>query len=329
MIEKLIQTDVNTFDLNAVKVLKKYFDCGLTTTCSDSERELWFYNLLQIAQHSVGMAHCVQHNQIPRFLVESHFQNSLPACYKDYSEQIASQSGWKFNDTLKLNGNVLSGTKHWISNLHNSDFTVVRAVDDNHNESYVLIDLTQVDHKINLADIIPIGLELANPGSVTVDHVELPSKYIWGQQNLQKKSNNLFHDKNLIEYSFITTHLGCNIALYNELKNYPNRYDNTATFELNKMQLAISSLKMMWQDNLASIHQREFTVDEFWHRRHTQYTQSKNIMLQLINLVLQMGDSRWLDVKTPASQRFRDALIFSSHMGSLYKSLEKRHFVKF
>ena len=194
MLENLKIIELSVFNSNTLKILKPYFDVKLTTVCNDADREQWFINLLNLAQYNVGIAHCVQHNQIARFLVESFFVNQqLPKIYKLYDEQIAGHSGLKNTDTLRLENGRLSGTKHWISNLHQSEFVVTRAIDSKDTESYVLIDLTKTKHKIDLASET-IGLEPACPSSLTLDNVEI--EHVWDQQDFKKKSWS-YHSKTL------------------------------------------------------------------------------------------------------------------------------------
>ena len=112
------------------------------------------------------------------------------------------------------------------------------------------------------------------------------------------------------------------------MEDYIQKNNLKVEYELKKIQLEISSLKIMWEDGFRTIHIREFDTDNFWHRRHTQYTKGKNVLISLINLVLRTGDSRWTALKNKDSQKFRDALVLSSHMSSFYKNLERKIFVK-
>jgi hypothetical protein len=125
----------------------------------------------------------------------------------------------------------------------------------------------------------------------------------------------------------VTNYLGVVVSLYQELGGYLARANINIDYDYKKLGLSVSALLMMWQDNLASVH-TVTSSDNFWHRRNTQYTQSKNVLLEIINLILHTGDSRWLDAKSPRNQRFRDALTFCSHMKPLYRNLEEKHFVK-
>ena len=99
-------------------------------------------------------------------------------------------------------------------------------------------------------------------------------------------------------------------------------------FEMKKIGLDIAGLSMSWHDNLDSV---DITTpsDAFWHRRNTQYVLSKQTLLKLVSLILESGDSRWVDAKSPNNQRFRDALTFASHMKPLHRNVNEQVFVKF
>ena len=55
MIERLIQTDVSTFDRDSLRKLKSYFDINIIT-CTLEQRRQWFENLYVLAQHDLSVA---------------------------------------------------------------------------------------------------------------------------------------------------------------------------------------------------------------------------------------------------------------------------------
>jgi hypothetical protein len=326
MIETLIQTDVTDFNQDTLTKLKPYFDLNIARS-STADRERWFHNLLTLAKYDLSIAHCVQHNHYPRLHIETHFQDQLPEFYDPvYENQIGCYSGWKGADSMRLDGNVVSGTKQWISLVDRADFGVFRVpVDDT--EAYVMIDFAEAKPVIDLSYTTPIGMQIARPGSITLDRYELPADSILGYRKYHENSPEFFYITNIGDYCFVTNYLGIVLSLYQELGQYLEHANINVDYDYKKIGLGVSALLMMWQDNLASVH----TVtpsDAFWHRRNTQYTQSKNVLLEIINLILHIGDSRWVDAVSPANQRFRDALSFSSHMKPLYRNLEEKHFVK-
>jgi len=326
MIETLIQTDVKDFNRDTLKKLKPYFDSNIVRS-SVVERELWFHNLLTLAKYDLGIAHCVQHNHYPRLHIETKFGDQLPEFYDPvYENQIGCFSNFKAADSMRLNGNIVSGTKQWISLVDRADFGIFRVpVDDT--EAYVMINFAAAKPIIDMSYTTPIGMEIARPGSITLDQYELPPNSILGYRKYHENSPDFFHINNIGDYCFVTNYLGIVLSLYQELGQYLEHTNINVDYDYKKIGLSVSAVLMMWQDNLISVH-TTVPTDIFWHRRNTQYTQSKNILLEIINLILHIGDSRWVDAVSPNNQRFRDALSFSSHMKPLYKNLEEKHFVK-
>lgn len=325
MIETLIHTDVTDFNKDTLKKLKPYFDLNISRS-TVAERELWFHNLLTLAQYDLSIAHCVQHNHYPRLHIETKFQDQLPEFYDPtYENQIGCFSNFKAADTMQLNGNAVSGTKQWISSVDRADFGIFR-VPVNDTEAYVMIDFAHANPVIDMSYTTPIGMQIARPGSITLDNYNLPANSILGYRKYHENSPEFFHITNMSDYCFVTNYLGIVLSLYQELRQYIERTNINVDYNYKKLGLSVSALLMMWQDNLASVH-TTIPTDNFWHRRNTQYTQSKNILLEIISLILHIGDSRWVDACSPNNQRFRDALSFSSHMKPLYRNLQEKHFV--
>jgi len=328
MIEKLIQTDVTEFNKETLKKLKPYFDSNIIFSDLE-ERHQWFHNLLTLAQHSLGIAHCIQHNATPRLLMEVKFKNKQYPNFYDpiYENLIGCYSNFKSADEMTLDGTTVSGTKHWISMVHQADYGIFR-VPVNDTEAYVLIDFATVKPSIDMSYATPMGMEIACPGSITVNNYTLPENCILGYRKYYENSPEFFHINSISDYCFITNYLGLILSLNKEVKTYIEQTKINVDFEFKKIGLVIAGLVMTWQDNLSSVDITTPT-DEFWHRRNTQYTLYKDTLIDLIHLILQICDSRWLDAKSSNNQRFRDALTFCSHMKPLHRNLEEKHFVKY
>lgn len=325
MIEKLVHTDIADFDRAALIKLKPYFDLNVST-CSRADRELWYRNLLTLAQHDLSIAHCVQHNHHPRSHIEVKFQNDLPDFYDPvYENQIGCFATAKPTDSLTLNGNILTGTKHWISLVDRADFGLFRVrVSDG--EVYVLLDFAKAKPVVDMSYTTPIGMHVARPGSITLNNYQLPPNSIIAHyKKYPEYPLEFFHVTNMTTYCFTTNYLGIVMSLYQDLGKYIEQSKINVDHSYKKLGLAVSSLQMIWEDNLVSVH-TDRPNDQFWHRRDTQYTQSKNILLDIINLILQVGDSSWVDAYSPNNRRFRDALTFSSHLKPLYRNLQEKNF---
>jgi hypothetical protein len=223
-----------------------------------------------------------------------------------------------------MNSTEITGTKFWISGVDQADFGVLRVVDENNNKAHVLFDFNSIQHSVSIGNFVPIGMDLARPGEFSVDKITIPQEYILGYQGTQ----DFFQFSSFHDYCFTTNYLGCTIALFKDISEYAIKNNCEAGLALNKIKISIANLVMTWEDNLDTLSQTQST-DEFWHRRNTQYVQGKNVLITLISLILELGVSYYLDAKSPFSQRFRDALMLTSHMKPLVKNAQEMHFVRF
>ena len=82
---------------------------------------------------------------------------------------------------------------------------------------------------------------------------------------------------------------------------------------------------MAWYDNLHSVDTHDVN-DTFWHRRNTQYTSGKKLLISLIGFALEVADSTWMMKQGSHNQVFRDALVFSAHMQSCYGAISTKQF---
>lgn len=324
-IQQLSTVDVNDFDKDTLKKLKPYFGLELSGS-SANDREQWFVNLLALAQHSLGISHCVQHNAMARAGMEIGFQNcELPEFYKNaWTDTIGCWSNNKSLDTLTIENNLVSGNKHWISNLHQADYGIFR-IPHNNSEAYVLFDFSNPACSKQHSPS-QLGLEIARAGMLTVNAYQIPNGYILGYRTAADNEPGLSFISNLHDYAFITNYLGLIQALFSQLENYFHNKQSAPRFALDQLRLELSALHMLWQDNLPSVHVQNYT-DHFWHRRNTQYVKSKTVLIELVNLILQTTDNSWTENQGQSTQRFRDALVFCMHQQSLYKNLQDKHFL--
>ena len=326
MIKQLINPQSECFDKQTLKKLEPYFDLNFASANLD-EKTQWFNNLLTLAQYNLGVAHCVHHNATARYVMQLKFNNNMPEFFKnEFAESIGGYSGAKSSDTLKLNGNKLNGQKNWISNLHQADYCISRIKSDD-TEIFVLVDMAKLKDSIIFVND-QLGMEIATPGSFNAVDYIIPDDHILGHRSLVDNDSTLAGVSNFHGYCFITNQLGCIVGLYNMIAETSSKNKFDISHELSKFKLEISALKFMWLENIASIDESKID-NSFWHKRNTQYNQSKNILVKLIALGLEIADSSWTNASGPGNQRFRDALVFATHMQSLAKGLRDAHFVEF
>lgn len=330
--EKLVNTDcIDDFNKTTLLKLKPYFDLSMLDAHQD-DVVIWYNNLLTLAQHSLGVAHCVQHNHIARTTLEATFKNKpLPDFYKsDYEQQIGCYSNIKGSDKFTLENNIVNGTKHWITNIHQAEYGIFRIQSpDPDKEAYVLFDFSALPpNYINDCNPRQIGMEIAKAGSLVVNNYSVPEGYVLGYRDYYQFHPEFSFVSNFTDYAFITNYLGLIIALYKDIETYAASNNIVIELELKNLGVEVSSLVMTWQHNLESVVTASYT-DEFWGQRDTQYVRGKQILLSLIQLALKIGNSQWLDATGAKSQRLRDALVFVTHMKPIYQNLKGKNFVKF
>jgi hypothetical protein len=330
MLETLSQDhliEINDFNKQVLKKLQPYFDLDVINGTKDDHFR-FYENLLVLAKHSLGVAHCVQHHHSARSLMQGRFLGKYPDWYDHvYGNMIGCFSSHKKADAIMLDGRTVSGVKHWISNVHLADFGFFRAkTNDPLRDADVLIDFKTVKPIITLDYSVSLGMEIARAGSITLDNYELPENCIF---ILPGDAQYLFtRYKSGVNFGFITNYLGLIMGLYKDFEDYIIENNINVNFEHRKMGLAISSLTMHWRNNLSTIMEHD-AADTLWHKHNTQYTISKNVLLDLIHLVLQVCDSRWVDAHSSRSQRLRDALTYCAHMRPLQNNVTEHVFLRF
>jgi hypothetical protein len=306
---------INTaFDRENLAVLSPYFDIDFLSA-SGNNRQQFFQNLKVLARHSLGLAHCIQHNAVARIVVQLSdcvTAKTLLDC-KSFSEIIGCYSIVKRSDEIAMTNGVLSGTKKWFSNLDQADFGVLQIPQDG-TVRLIYLDLANMPHKIDYSFFSPIGMEIARAGSLIIHDYQVPQNHVLGQHGTQQ----YFQQSNFASYCFLTNHCGIVQELFLDLKKYTEKFDCGSEFDIKKLEMDVATMVMQWEDNLATVDQQT-SSNEFWNRRNTQYAFSKKTLIRLLQLILEVGVTYYTDSKSEFSQRFRDALTYASHMHPLYK----------
>jgi hypothetical protein len=306
-------TELNlTFDRSNLQILKPYFDINFATAPLN-EKIIFFNNLKTVCQTSLGLAHCMQHHLAARTAVQLSAATHTLVNTTNFSDVIGCYSIVKRSDKLILDQHLLNGTKRWFSNIHIADFGVLQ-ISDGEKIKLVYLDLKQVLHEIKHDSFTPIGMEIARAGDLVVDRHQVPDIDILGYAGTQQ----FFQQSNFTSYCFLTNHYALTKSLFLDIKQYAEKNQCGAEFDLKKLEIDVCSLEMQWQDNLKSLAQTELT-NEFWNRRNTQYAFSKKTLISVIQFVLEIGVTYFVDANSPYSQRFRDAITYCSHMHPLYR----------
>jgi hypothetical protein len=302
------------FNKSTLKELAPYFDIDFPASALE-DRVLFFENLNEVCSRSLGLAHCIQHTMAARLAVQ--LSNCTDARQRVlsglFSDTIGCYSIVKRSDEIKFDNNVLSGSKKWFSNLDQADYGVLQIPTEDH-PYLIYFDLTKINHNLDYTFFRPIGMELARAGTLIINNQHISSEHILSKIG----TDQYFQHSNFTSYCFLTNHCSLTQQLFLDIKQYCEKFDCGAEFELKKLEMDVCTLKMQWEDNLSTLAQTELT-NEFWNRRNTQYAFSKKTLISIIQFVLEIGVSYYVDATSEFSQRFRDALTYASHMHPLYK----------
>lgn len=302
------------FDRENLAKLSRYFDLDFLDSSLD-QKILFFKNLQRLSQRSLGLAHNIQHHATAVVSVQLCSSPTIKnrVLSQPYGQLIGCYSILKQSDTMTLTDNVLNGQKRWLSNLDLADYAIIQ-IEKDQQPLLVYIDLHTVPHKVDFSFFTPIGMEISKPGSLLFDNQLIASECVLGVKGTQT----FFQQSNFSSQCFLTNHYGLTKQLFLDIKQYAEKNKCGAEFEIKKLEIDVCTLDMMWHDNLDTIGETVLT-HEFWNKRNTQYAFSKKTLINVIKLILELGVSYYTDAHREFSQRFRDAVTYSSHMHPLYR----------
>lgn len=339
---------------NNLKLLAPFFQFNFETATQE-DYEMFYYNLLYLAQRDLSLAHCVQHNHKSRVAIEcgpDHAAKEQLSKLK-YHEVVGCYSSHRAVDTVRydpVTNTVTPGVKGWLSNLKSADMCVIEVADISapafssaHIQHVpgvtpdiytVYIDLSKIDHSRTDGTVSPTaaGMKGAAPGVLTINEpipVGTDSCYL---VKLNPRQDLGYTWLGYVRQCWVTVHFGVILGLYKELLKYPELKDPMLAHRIRSMELEISSLKIMWEhglqtklltDNTVSTQNPVIGGTATNQMRDTQYALSKKILLDLIHLVLEIGLNDFVDDNTPQWVRFKDAISYVTHMASLYRCNSK------
>jgi hypothetical protein len=246
----------------------------------------FYQKLLHLAQDDLSQAHLRQHFTTAQSYITA------------YGSAVDGQATWsaaKPQDTLIYNNGTVTGKKYWVSGVEKCNWVVAPAKDD---KDLLLVIIPTKDLKI-----IPnptMGME----DTLTV-HFECNSTPV------RVLGNRLDHRARAVAHAhgwcFITNHLGLAIAAFNDIDIYTK---NVAMFDYNKdkIRLDLEILKLLWTNEL------EMLGNQTWDRDSLVYAFAKKIVIQLAQLITEITGSGLFEINQLSHQRYKDILIYSTHM---------------
>lgn len=258
----------------------------------------FFLELINQSRQDLSRAHLTQHFHSAQHIVES-------------SDCVVSGTGtwsaFKNNDTLIYSDNTVSGKKHWISGVALCKWVVVGAME----EDQKIVVLIDVD-KFSIEPVNTLGME----STLTVNFVcdRAPAVRLFDYTDFEMCKISRF---NLL--SFITNHLGLAQALFSDI----NHYSQGQNFDYikKKTKLDIEVLQLLWEKEIEYdlFQTRNF---EWAYRYKIMYAFAKKTLYSVVSLVTEITGSGIYNIDTSGHQRYKDALIYSTHMKNISTAID-------
>lgn len=256
----------------------------------------YFYRLRDQASKDLAVAHIEQHTRTANLTVEL-ANITMPG--------LGTHSALKADDTLILTDNKITGRKHWVSNIPNCAWAVLN-VREGQERTVVLVELKHAQ-----VEMVPtMGMENTLTGHLDFDQAPVVRICNYQDPEYQKIMRH-------INLSFITNHFGLTEGLFADIDQYTTQANINCQYEKQKIKLQLSVMKLMWETAVRELDSAS-VGDQYWHYSHTLYAFAKQCLVDVIKLTTEVTGSGLYELSQVTHQRYRDALIYSSHMRNLY-----------
>jgi hypothetical protein len=260
--------------------------------------QLHLDRLVELAKQDLSTAHINQHN----------YTADLSAKIGQISTVgPGGFSSQKKIDTVKIDNNKLTGKKFWVSDIFNISWAVLH-LDD----LAVYVDLdTSVDHKI----VPTMGMEKTFTANLTFD--QTPCQIICNINDPM-----YFITRRTMTLGFIAVHYGLACALFEDIDRYTESQKISCQYPKQKLKLQLDVMQLLW-DQIPKQVSLKHQSHNHWNQKNTAYAFAKKCLTEICQFVTEITGSGLYDLGNKSHQRYKDALIYSTHMKNLFYSTIK------
>jgi hypothetical protein len=263
-------------------------------TSSPESRGLFFSELLSLAGTDLALAHSVFKTSACRTVLTVSNLNDMSA------DTIGAFSVHKPYDTVKIVNNKLYGKKHWVTNATNASVAIVQIM---HEGNIVLCKTTLPPDRTQF--LVSPGMMNSNTFDVTFDGESADVLFA-------KTSEQYFIPSKHNTLCFVTNHLGAVnglLAYMPKASDFEFRLRDLSTILVNDVSTNDTHIK---------------SSDEFWHKRNKLYLESKLLLVNTLQCIIENNAGAFYGVNTLQGQHFFNCLTYSGHNGPVqnnYKQL--------
>ena len=246
----------------------------------------FYQDLLQLAQQNLSQAHLHQHFTTAKSYVEA------------FGQVPNGQGTWsaiKPRDTLVYNNGTVTGKKYWVSGIELCNWVVAPA---KHNDKLSMVIISTKD--VVVTPTPTLGME----DTLTVHFTcnQAPGQVLGNRDDPCAFSIDHAH-----RWCFITNHLGIALAAFQDIDLYTKNVAMVDYYK-NKIKLDLEILKLLWNNEINNLGKQT------WEQNNLVYAFAKKVLTQVTHLVTELTGSGLYQLNAPTHQRFKDLLIYSTHM---------------
>jgi hypothetical protein len=251
----------------------------------------YFQQLKSCAMANLSEAHLNQHfTSAKLFASAGGYPTNTPGTW----------GAGKPQDTLQYFNNTVTGKKHWVSGVALCDWVVVPA------QTSTGPVLVVIDKKhLNIEPVATVGME--NTLTVNFTCEQAPVTYLYSRNDPRSAPADQFN-----RLSFVTIQLGLSIAAYNDIDQYTKSIADL-NYIKTKVKLDIETLDLLWNYELGRLDE---PIDLC--RGKLVYSFAKKTILGVAHLVTEITGSGLFQSDMPTHQRYKDLLIYTTHMRNLF-----------
>lgn len=284
----------------------------LTTRFVDStvtDKQVFFQQLKSVASADLALAHSVFKVSACRTVLSLSKADLLQKLTR--RDFISGFSVQKSFDTVYVNSDRAAvGKKHWISNLSQAEFIIMQAPDQTGDVALFFTNLKDLGDFSFTKDFS----FLTTPGMVDTCTGDVDFNFHPVIPIFSKRDQRYFVSNNHNSLCFITNYLGGVEGLLQLLSTIPAEFRSRHKILLGLLDHELSSTSGQTTSS-----------DAFWHARNALYLESKRLMVELCQYIIEHSAAEFYNLESQHGRHFFDCLIFSGHNGPLSRSYQELH----
>ena len=278
------------------------------------EKFKYFQTLKTCASKNLSWAHNIMHDQAAKLTLSL---SGRPYTKSDYTDNIYSNSSRKPIDTCHITESRLYGDKFYASALNISDYSIVYChSNDSGVVTNVLLTTSALD--LDLESFKPIGMENTATGTIRFHGQKIDSS----QLLITKNDKEIIWRENFVNMAFPTNAMGLSIGVYNDIKSFVEDHNLTdLNYELKVLGIQLYAYEKVWENCITSMINCE-PSSQYFNDSFLLYNTGKRMLTELVHFINRNGTGHFYQINEN-SQRFRDAMIYTTHMQSYHVSLQE------